>query len=193
MIKNIYCISDIHGFYEELLESLKRVGYNENDKNSLLIVCGDYFDRGLHSLEVYKYLKKLSDEGKAICIRGNHESFLQDFLNGEDCSFNFAHNGFNKTLDSFLEDTVCWDTFITYLVNFKEQALQVYGDRVEPLLGDPFSVPTEIVFGIFQEYAREKINKNYPELLSWLEERPYYYETKNYIFTHASIDGTCKD
>lgn len=192
MKKTLKVVSDIHGFYDVLINDLNKVGYTEDD-NSLLIICGDYFDRGLQSLEVYNYIKRLSDEGKAICIRGNHESFIQSFLEGEDCSFNFAYNGFNKTINSFLGDTLAWDTFLTYLVNFKDQAPIVYGDRVKPLLGDPFSIPTEVVFDVFQEYVREKINNEHPELLQWLKERPYYYETKNYIFTHASIDGSCKD
>lgn len=193
MIKDIYVVADVHGFYDELLDSLHNEGYDDNNSDYLLIDLGDFFDRGNQAVEVYNYYKKLTDEGKAIILRGNHTTFLEEFLEGKDCSFNFAHNGFNKTLDSFLKEASSWHTFLKYVDTMKEEAKEKYGERVEPILEDTYSVPSEIIFGIYQDYAREKINKDYPELLKWLQERPYYYETKNYIFTHASIDGTCDD
>ena len=189
----LFVVSDVHGFYDYLIRDLKQVGYNDNDENNLLIDCGDFFDRGEQAVEVYEYYKRLSDEGKAIILRGNHTNMLIDFLKGEDCSFNFVHNGLNKTIDSFLGDTQSWSTFYMYITTMKDIAPSIYGDRVLPILDDTGAVPSEIVFSVYEEYAREKINKDYPELLEWLQERPYYYETKNYIFTHASIDGKCED
>lgn len=193
MEKKLFVVADVHGFYNELLESLEKSGYKDNDKNSLLVDLGDFFDRGEQNVEVYKYYKKLTDKNKAIILRGNHTTFLQEFLEGKDCLFNFSHNGFNKTLDSFLGDTSSWHTFLMYINEDKDKAKEIYGERVEPILEDSSSVPSEVVFDIYQDYAREKINKDYPELLKWLQERPYYYETENYIFTHASIDGLCDD
>lgn len=193
MIKNLYVVADIHGFYDELVECLNKSGYNENDNNNLLIDCGDFFDRGEQAVEIYKYYKRLTDEGKAIILRGNHTTFLEEFLEGKDCSFNYAHNGFNKTLDSFLGEASSWHIFLKYVNTMKEEAKEKFGERVEPILDDTYSVPSEVIFGIYQDYAREKINRDYPELLEWLHNRPYYYETENYIFTHASIDGECKD
>lgn len=187
----LFVVSDEHGFYDELIQSLNEAGYDENNQTHLLISCGDNFDRGSQSLEIYLFYRRLVSEGKAIVLSGNHHKFMIDFLKGEDCSFNFFHNGLDKTIDSFLGDTQSYGTFLMYLDNMKDMAIKIYGDRVKPILEDSHSVPSEIVFDIFQDYAREEINKNYPELLKWLQERPYYYETENYIFTHASIDGTC--
>ena len=189
----LFVVSDVHGFYDDLIRDLKQAGYNDNDKNNLLIDCGDFFDRGTQAVEVYEFYRKLEEENKAIVIRGNHTDLFQDFLSGEDCSFNFFHNGLDKTIDSFLGDTQSYGTFLMYLDNMKDMAIKIYGDRVKPILEDSHSVPSEIVFDIFQDYARDEINKNYPELLGWLKERPYYYETENYIFTHASIQGDCND
>ena len=188
---NIYVVSDIHGFYNELHRDLKKAKFNEN--NDKLIVLGDMFDRGRESKEVYEYLKRLTDEDKAIVLHGNHEDFIIDFLEGKDCSFNYEHNGFNETIDSFLEQTQSFFMFCMYCEKDSNLAVEMYGDRVKPLLGDVFSVPIEVRFDIFQDYAREYINNNYPDLLGWLKNLPYYYETDNYIFTHASIDGMCDD
>ena len=193
MIKNLYIVSDVHGYYDDLINSLNKSGYNDIDKNSLLIDCGDFFDRGEQAVEVYKYYKELTDKDKAIVLYGNHTQFFIDFLKGEDCSFNYIHNGFNKTIDSFLNEPESWHKFVYNINNNKDVALELYGERINPLLEETSSVPSEIIFETYQDYAREKINKNYPELLEWLQERPFYFETDKYIFTHASIDGTCDD
>ena len=55
------------------------------------------------------------------------------------------------------------------------------------------SDPTYGDFAIWVKEAREEINKEYPDLLDWLKTRPYYYETKNYIFTHGAIDTNAPD
>ena len=189
----LFVVSDVHGFYDDLIRDLKQAGYNDNDKNNLLIDCGDFFDRGTQAVEMYLYYKRLTDQGKAIILRGNHTTMLIDFLEGKDCAFNFAYNGFDKTIDSFLGDTASYSTFYLYTHEIKDKAVEIYGDRVKPILDDTEAVPSEIFFDVYQEYAREKIMKDYPELLGWLKERPYYYETENYIFTHASIQGDCDD
>ena len=150
----LFVVSDVHGFYDYLIRDLKQVGYNDNDENNLLIDCGDFFDRGEQAVEVYEYYKRLSDEGKAIILRGNHINMLIDFLKGEDCSFNFVHNGLNKTIDSFLGDTQSWPTFYMYITTMKDIAPSIYGDRVLPILDDTGAVPSEIVFSIYEEYAR---------------------------------------
>lgn len=162
MAKNKYkffAVSDIHGDFDALIEGLKNAGFDESNENHILISVGDAFDRGEKSLEVYKYLKHLTDIDKAIVLRGNHTKFLIDYLDGSSTdSFNYYENGTRKTITSFLN--------------------YVY-------VGVPFSQ--------YIQLAREYINKEYPELLQWLKDRPYYFETENYIFTHGGIDTNAKD
>ena len=55
----LFVVSDVHGFYDYLTRDLKQAGYDDNDENSLLIDCGDFFDRGTHSVEIYEYYRKL--------------------------------------------------------------------------------------------------------------------------------------
>lgn len=172
-MKKLFIISDVHGHYQEMINALEQAGYDEDDENNLLISCGDEFDRGEQSLAVYLYLKRLSDEGKAIVLKGNHSMFMIDYLSGENLSpFNYLNNGTDETLADFLHQTKPFETW-TVLNNIKEPT---YGD-----------------FADWISIAKKEINEEYPELLEWLETRPYYYETENYIFTHASIQGTCEN
>lgn len=172
-MKKIFAISDIHGHYKEMREALDKVGYDEKNENHLLIVCGDCFDRGRENLKVYEYLKRLTDNNKAIVIMGNHDLMLAEYLKGEVISsWNYIHNGTNETLADFLHQTLPFESWCV-LENHCEM--------------------NEGNFGIWIEKAREMINEEYPELLTWLISRPYYYETSHYIFTHGAIDTKVED
>lgn len=175
MKKKIFAVSDVHGDYEALIKGLEEAGYDENNENHLLISCGDAFDRGDSSLAIYEYFKKLSDENKAIILMGNHTKLFIDYLNGTSLSpFNYLNNGTNETLADFLHRSSPFESWWTI----------DKGRDDSPTVGD---------FGEWISEARQEINDEYPELLEWLENRPYYYETKNYIFTHGAIDTDADD
>lgn len=172
MKKKLFIVSDIHGFYTELKDCLEKAGYDEDNENHLLVVCGDLFDRGSESTLVYAFLKRLSDENKAIVIKGNHDQMLIDYLDGTSITpFNYIYNGTRETFAEFLHQTAPFESWI------------ILSDK-EPTMGS---------FAEWLKGARKEINKEYPELLPWLKDRPYYYETKNYIFTHGAIDTTSED
>ena len=77
MKKTIYAVSDIHGDYMALLQGLKDAGYSEKNENALIISIGDAFDRGTESKEVYEFLNRLKEQGKAIILKGNHTKFFE--------------------------------------------------------------------------------------------------------------------
>ena len=101
MKRKIFFCSDIHGYYDIMIRDLKESGYDENNPNHLLVVLGDVFDRGDQAIEVYEYLKRLTDEGKAIVTSGNHHKFLIDFLEGSYNPFNYLNNGLANTIGDF--------------------------------------------------------------------------------------------
>ena len=77
--KKYFIVSDIHSFYTALINNLHKAGFDQNNKDHILIVCGDVFDRGFETLEVYKFLKSLP-KSRCILIRGNHEDLYFDLL-----------------------------------------------------------------------------------------------------------------
>lgn len=172
MKKKIFAISDIHGFYTEMIESLKESGYDEDNPEHLLIVCGDKFDRGKESVKVFQYLKRLMDKNKAIILRGNHLAFIENFLEGSNDPFNYINNGLNETIADFWHRTSPFESWCALEGNC-ELSIENYSK--------------------WAEIARKDINKEYPELLPWIKSLPYYYETENYVFTHGMIDGQCYD
>lgn len=181
MEKTLFCVSDLHGHLQEALKALKDVGWNEDNPKHLLLVLGDSFDRGSESWSIYKWLKRLTDENKAIVLMGNHEPFLLDFLGELDFNHSYGYNdyaylshwnGVNETIDDFLHSTSEYKMFAMGLVP---------GHQEDTSWDD------------FVKYAKKIITKENPELINWIQSLPNYYETKNYIFTHGSINPFCED
>lgn len=80
----VYCIGDIHGQIDLLIEIHDKILQDSTDYTGekLIIYLGDYIDRGQHSKEVVGFLLNKPLHGfKYIYLRGNHEQVLLDFLN----------------------------------------------------------------------------------------------------------------
>ena len=172
MNKKIFFISDIHGCYQEMIDALKKAQFDEDNKEHLLVVLGDMFDRKYASLAVYKYLKKLVDKGSAIVTMGNHEKFFIDFLEGSYSPFNYLHNGLNETIADFWHRTAPFESWCM-IEGQCEMNQENYARWVD--------------------ICRKEIMDEYPELLPWLKSLPRYFESKNYIGVHGAIDTKVSD
>ena len=75
-----FVVSDIHDHYDLLTESLNRNGFDINNEDHRLIVCGDAFYSGPQPGELFVFLRGLSEKGRLIFIYGNHDLELLDNL-----------------------------------------------------------------------------------------------------------------
>lgn len=101
-----YVVSDVHGFYDELISSLSDVGYFKDKEEHKLVVCGDLFDRGKKARDVQAFILNLLRSDDVILIRGNHEDLAKDLLNDWDKeSYQSYHHQANGTVDTFLQLT----------------------------------------------------------------------------------------
>lgn len=89
-----FIISDIHGFYDEMIEALDKAGFDKHNSNHWLVTCGDHFDRGPKPVEVMRYLTGLPR--KTLCL-GNHESLFRDLCNR---GYPGSHDFSNGTYDA---------------------------------------------------------------------------------------------
>ena len=71
-------IGDIHGYYDELVSLLEKLGYQKRDgcwqhteRQALFI--GDYIDRGPGQRNVIELIRTMVEKGSAQAIMGNHE------------------------------------------------------------------------------------------------------------------------
>ena len=100
----IYCIGDIHGRLDLLLQlhgSIEQdaAGF-EGEKT--LVYLGDYIDRGEQSKEVVDLLLGQPMPGfEAVCLLGNHEQTLLDFLQHPRAVMSWLVYGGRATLQSY--------------------------------------------------------------------------------------------
>lgn len=88
---------DIHGFFDEWQKALKEKGFDLNNPNHKIIICGDLFDRGRQPKEIIDYI--LAHEDKIILVRGNHEDLLEDMIRENYSSCVDEKNGTKQTID----------------------------------------------------------------------------------------------
>ena len=79
----IYAIGDVHGRADLLAQLLAGI---DDDiaaypaPRVIEILVGDYIDRGPQSREVLDILVARSQQRQMVCLKGNHETYLPDFL-----------------------------------------------------------------------------------------------------------------
>ena len=87
-----FVCSDIHSFFTPFKKALDNAGFDLENENHWLIVCGDAFDRGDESNQILNYLLKLK---RKILIRGNHEDLLEKCCKR---GFPYSHDHHNGTV-----------------------------------------------------------------------------------------------
>lgn len=85
-----FVAGDIHGYYSQFKQSLAEAGFDFDNEDHKIILCGDAFDRGSEASKLVDYLVRLYDKGKLIYIRGNHEDLLLDCLHQLKCRVNIS-------------------------------------------------------------------------------------------------------
>jgi len=69
----IVVISDVHGHKKHLEKLLDKIKLNKDD---ILIILGDFINRGKDSLKTYEYVRQLSRRNNTYILKGNHEYFI---------------------------------------------------------------------------------------------------------------------
>jgi serine/threonine protein phosphatase 1 len=79
----IYAVGDIHGRADLLVDIFARIDADlarHREAKALHIFLGDYVDRGPSSKGVIDRLVERGRSHKVVCLKGNHESCLIEFL-----------------------------------------------------------------------------------------------------------------
>ena len=147
-MKKYFITSDSHGFYTILINELHKNGFDENNNDHILIFCGDLFDRGDESKEIYNFIKSIPIQ-RRILIRGNHEYLFIDLMHKKMPDDYDESNGTVKTFNDL----------------------------------------TDYKYDYFFEWQNLVSDKKLKNIEKWFmsDEWTDYYETNNYIFTHAFI------
>lgn len=153
-----YVVSDVHGYYTELIKALTEKGFFDDKEPHKLIVCGDMMDRGREAQAMEKFMLELLERDELIFIRGNHEDLmiqmLEDIEESYDNGYTYVkrHHVSNGTLDT---------------------AAQLTGHS-----------PTEIMRNT-PEFLSEVRSTAFVSVL--IPTSVNYFETMSYIFVHGWI------
>lgn len=88
--------SDIHGFFDEWQNALTDKGFDLNNPEHKIILCGDLFDRGNQPKEIIDFVLKHKD--KVILIRGNHEDLMEQMIERDFSDYGDLCNGTAQTI-----------------------------------------------------------------------------------------------
>src|SRR5262245_52467170 len=102
--RTIYVIGDIHGRLDLLRNVHRSIDADKRSvgtAQAVEIYLGDYIDRGPQSAEVLSALVDRANRTYAVFLRGNHEQFLLDFLEGQDLLNEWKAVGAVPTLLSY--------------------------------------------------------------------------------------------
>ena len=100
----IYAIGDIHGRLDLLDQVLSRVDKDmaaHPASHAIRVFLGDYIDRGPESKGVLDRLVTYSAAHPSICLIGNHEMYLCEFLKNPDILSTWGRYGGLNTLKSY--------------------------------------------------------------------------------------------
>jgi serine/threonine protein phosphatase 1 len=100
----IYAVGDIHGRLDLLDDVLARIEADIASNftpQAIRVFLGDYIDRGPDSKRVLDRLIDLCAVQRTICLMGNHEAYLRDFLKNPAILGEWRHYGGLDTLLSY--------------------------------------------------------------------------------------------
>ncbi|GIN74205.1 serine/threonine protein phosphatase [Bacillus sp. J14TS2] len=163
----VYSISDIHGYYEAMMDTLSLVDL-DTDKANELILIGDYIDRGKDSCRVLYHIKKLEEKypGQVKTLLGNHDKmFIDWYTTFEDDLQWLSHDFKLLTIKSFFSEE--------QFGMMEEQPVMRQGSYSE-----------------ISQYIVKKLREKHSLLLNWFAQKDTqlpYYETENQIYVHAGI------
>lgn len=166
----IYAMSDIHGCLDAFERSLSAVDLS--DGTSKLVFCGDYCDRGPASLQVFRRIMGLQRDypNQVIALRGNHEEMLLEYVDmADDPDF-----------------TRAWMLADSNLATARSFLGNDLFDQVKHLLARrQFTDAYRFVVKHMKEYNAD--------VIAWIRELPYFYETPQQVFVHAGVDEDAGD
>lgn len=100
----ICVIGDLHGMADLLDAMLDLISRQPGAESARIVLVGDLIDRGPDSARVLARVRELcqSDPSRHICLMGNHERMVLDFLaKPEVNALRWLRNGGAETLQSF--------------------------------------------------------------------------------------------
>ena len=117
----VYAVGDVHGRADLLEQVFTRIDSHRTLRPSAQVMevfLGDYIDRGPSSRDVIDKLISRAATREVICLRGNHEVFLEEFFRDTRTISEWKRFGGLETLSSYgLRDAVSQIDILSYAID----------------------------------------------------------------------------
>lgn len=182
-----FACSDIHGAYTPWMNALGEAGFDPNNDNHKIIVCGDLFDRMPETQKVYDFTKEMIDKNKLIYIKGNHEQLLLDCVErGYPQSFDWS-NGTAKTIIDLAPNAKTFDMACIVAYNKIQDLFQHMVNYVESehfVFCHGF-IPVNCEDSLPPWYEK---NRKYSKMENWREAHQYQWDDAAWLCSYDMID-----
>ena len=180
--RRILAIGDMHGHFTRLLSLIHKVNFDP--EQDLLILLGDYIDRGDENVRCLRWAMEMSEKKNVIALRGNHEQMmLYYYLLGQKEAGIWLPNGGKKTK---LE----MEHWIKREPDALQKALSFINER--PLYHILFANGKEYIFCHAGLKPGIPLENQQEEDLLWIREEFYedYEGTTEIIVGHFNISNS---
>jgi serine/threonine protein phosphatase 1 len=183
-----FVVGDIHGRCAQLLNLLDMLP--RDPKTDTLVFLGDLIDRGADAPGCVEHIMKLCAESpeRVICLRGNHEQMLMDFLEGHATIWLTPVTGGERTFEQYTGQSVR-----VYNEQDFEEMRRAFADsfpieHLEFMQGLPFYYEDEHAIYVHAGLDEGKHPSESSRMsLLWMRDMDFYknYRGKPCVFGHT--------
>jgi calcineurin-like phosphoesterase family protein len=183
-----FVVGDIHGRCAQLNTLLQMLPRNAD--SDLLVFLGDLIDRGPDAPCCVEYVIKAKEENpdRVICLRGNHEQMLLEFIAGTTNLWITPVTGGERTFEQYTGQSLTIDTEQDLEAARRAIESSIPAAHLEFLRQLPFYHEDDYAIYVHAGLDRDKHPRDTPPLaLLWMRDMEFYknYRGKPCIFGHT--------
>lgn len=183
-----FVVGDIHGRCAQLLNLLDMLP--RDPQEDTLVFLGDLIDRGADAPCCVSHIMKMCDENpeRVICLRGNHEQMLMDFLDGHSNMWLSNVVGGERTFEQYTGQPVRVDSEQDLEAMRLKFAQSFPAEHLAFMQELPFYYEDEFAFYVHAGLDEGKHpSESSPMSLLWMRDMDFYknYRGKPCVFGHT--------
>jgi len=183
-----FVVGDIHGRCAQLLNLLDMLP--RDPQSDTLVFLGDLIDRGADAPGCVDHILKLRRENpeRIICLRGNHEQMLMDFLEGHNSIWLTPVTGGERTFEQYTRHPVRAQTEADLKEMRRLFEEKFPAEHLEFMRSLPFYYEDEHAIYVHAGLDEGKHpSESSPMSLLWMRDMDFYknYRGKPCVFGHT--------
>jgi len=182
-----FVVGDIHGRCAQLLNLLDML---PREPHETLVFLGDLIDRGSDIPGCVEHVIKLcrEDPDRVICLRGNHEQMLLDFIDGADTIWMTPATGSERTFEQYTGRPLVVQEESDFAAARELIASKVPAEQIDFFRGLRFYHEDDHALYVHAGLEHRKHPRDCsPHELMWSRDKEFYrnYRGKPCVFGHT--------